>query len=350
MIDRIANNANFLRQHYACLKLRDFHLRPCDGANVNSSNYFLQLEHQSASPKFVVKVEQVSTDERYRRRLQALNIQNQLAARSQLVPEVISTNRGELAIPSGDYLVSMTVYVSGTVGTDDLTSSIQAARGLACLQRDLRWISGEIQRCQKYQCLSDAELARVIKQPSPADLPLEFVRGVSQFVSQLLPECYAFMRDIESRSKLPRQLVHCDFHPRNTLFSKKQLVAILDYDSLITDYRMQSISFASSRFSPVGHDWHFLSAYHQVDPLTAEEIRLFPAFVLREAVQRVNWLVRTNYFDQQPLWQSEISKHLNWIQRMLQLDQTFRTLKDDAIFGRLSETIRPQVADRAKSA
>jgi Ser/Thr protein kinase RdoA (MazF antagonist) len=132
---------------------------------------------------------------------------------------------------------------------------------------------------------------------------------------------------------LPIDWVHRDFHPGNTLFANGRITAILDLDSLATDCRMQAVAFAASRFA--GYDakriWAFLAAYHAVDPLIAGELRLVPDFIRREAVRRLNWIIRVNVLLGQDLWRGDLEKQAGYLTQANKLDKafaaTFITLK-----------------------
>ena len=350
MNDNTAKIAHIVGQHYACLRGRQFHLWPCGGASVNSSNFFIGLDGRVDKPEFVVKAERVAGTEQHRRRLQTLSVQHQLSLRNSLVPRVLMTADKECAILIDDWLISLTACASGHDSTSQTSRSIEAAQGLALFHRDSKSVRTNILRCRKYGLLTDDELVLVEQQLQITELQSEFVGMVREFLREFVPDCYAKIREIEARQDLPKQLVHCDFHPGNAVFSDDRLVAILDYDSLISDFRMQSVAFACSRFTSTDDYWQFLAAYHQFDCLTADEVRLFPLFVMREAVQRGNWLIHTNFFENQPLWQSEISKHLDWIVQMQELEKAFARLSNSDILGRLEENATPTIASRAKAA
>jgi Ser/Thr protein kinase RdoA (MazF antagonist) len=121
----------------------------------------------------------------------------------------------------------------------------------------------------------------------------------------------------------PEAQVHYDFHPGNALFRGARLVAILDLDSVARQPRMQAVAFACSRLASAPAVFGFLAAYHQVDPLSLAEVRAYPFFVMREAVARINWVLRTNVLENHDLWREALPKHQETLQRMKELVPAF---------------------------
>lgn len=128
--------------------------------------------------------------------------------------------------------------------------------------------------------------------------------------------------------KLPFQIIHYDLHPHNVLFdgNSKELLALLDFDSLLYSQRVRDVSFAMHRFArtcgekterkqDTGVDVReraksFLERYLAENEITSEEIKLLPLVIQDEAIKRVTNILRNYYLLGDTTWSFDLPKQV----------------------------------------
>jgi len=325
--------AEILRQHYSRCSRERFTVRPVNAAGVNSRNWLVHLNDE-ATPRFILK-KKISHDASLPEQWQSYLREYVLATRkTDLLPKLLPADDGELFVTDGDTLVRLFEYRVG--GAFPGSSAALRAAGSALAQLHLAIRHRAFNATSKlYLNLPAMEIAAALKSAKGDWAEVEFGRAAIQWLTQEAPALYAEIGFIESQTHFQRQPVHHDFTPHNSLFEGDCVAAVLDPDSLVSDFQMQAVAFAASRFSPEKPAWDFLAGYHSVIPLAAGEARLFPAFVRREAVRRVNWILRTNLLQGRDCWRSDVSKHLRNIERTRAWDSEF-ALADDALSKKLT--------------
>jgi Ser/Thr protein kinase RdoA (MazF antagonist) len=310
-----------LRQHFSRCTRERFTVRPVNAAEVNSRNWLVHLNNEAA-PRFILK-KKISHDAGLPKQWQSYLREYVLATqKTDLLPKLLPADNGELFVPDGDTLFRLFEYRVG--GDFPKTSAALRDAGSALAQVHLAIRSSSFAETSNlYKNLSTTEAAAALKSVKNNWAEVEFGQIAFQWLTQQAPELYTEMEFVESQTQLPRQPVHHDFVPHNSLFEGDRVAAVLDPDSLVVDFPMQAVAFAASRFSPERPPWDFLAGYHSVIPLTAIEVRLFPAFVRREAVRRINWILRTNLLQGRDCWRSDMSKHLRNIERTHVWDSEF---------------------------
>jgi len=221
--------AAVLREHYARSCPKHFEIENAKGGGINSRNWIVSIEGER---RFVLKQGACG---------QVTRLYAEFAERCPLLPPLAASDSGALCV-QGEWRLMQ--YRPGRNGTNPEP----AGKALAQLQRAIRNVPGEIRPSGNYDFLAGKELA-----------------AASERFPEL-PRWYAEIRELESSPGLKRGWVHHDYHPRNVLFDGDEVSAILDMDSLVTDFRMQAVAFAAHRF---GDSPAFIDAYHAVDPLTA---------------------------------------------------------------------------------
>jgi len=313
---------------------------------VNSKNYYVRCGGGSA-PKFVLKEERLANPSALGERLERLELHAQLTAGRALVPALVPTANGRTAVTDGNCVFSMTKYCAGTTFPGTPTAVTEAGHALANLHRDLADRTLSARRRALIDDLSEDEGRETKERLRATRNTIGFFAELRTFVDTDLERCRDDLAKIEGDVSLPRQLVHWDFHPSNALFEEEQVVAILDLDSLSFDFRMQAVAFAAARFCGRPNPWPFLLAYHGADPVTPGEIRWYPEFVQREAVRRINWLIRVNVLLGKDLWRSELTKHIRHIRESRSLRPQFN-LQDPELMDRLSASLE-HIAERQRS-
>lgn len=312
-----------LRHYYGHVVVEPLFIDQVSAHEVNSRNYLIRCGTPGRAPRFVLKEEVIQDAEALQIRLWKIDLYGYCSLRERILPSLIETDDGKLWALSGDHLYTLMVFCDGNIYDASPLAVVEAARGLARLHWLLRSIGESLPQSSLYGDLCPSEVKAVISKLCEEGERSCFREKVEALVQGDLQSYYEQYQSTLKKSNLPRGLVHYDFHPANAIFRGHRLVAILDMDSIATDFRMQAISFACSRFAGTWGIWHFLGAYNQVDPLTPDEIRFYPLFVRREAVRRINWIIRVNILEGRDLWRGELDKHLNIIRGTKRLDVEF---------------------------
>jgi len=315
------NPADILRTHYAQRCQGELFLEAAHGGGINSQNYLVRTGDPASMPKFVLKVETLG--ESTAGWAEQVAFHQQVAECVSLVPPLISTDDKQTGFVADGKLWRLLEFRGGDIFSGTREELINAARGLALLQKNIRHLPGAKSISPLYDHFTEVEIEEILKiLKDPAWKNTFGIKAGYQVQVTMPPR---LIQMIDENKDLMRGWVHRDFHPGNALFSGGKLTAILDLDSLATDFRMQAVTFAASRFA--GNDiprlWTFLGAYHTVDPLTAAELKLVPDFIRREAARRLNWIIRVNVLQGQNLWREDLDKQVNIIQRSQELHDVF---------------------------
>ena len=119
-----------------------------------------------------------------------------------------------------------------------------AAHALGRLNETLATQPNVFPRSLKYRALNNFELAKISKRLQNNET--EFAMAAKKYLRDYHSRIVDFEEELKS-SDLPRQLLHADFHPLNAVFRFGKPVGIFDFDSIVSEFRMQSVAFACSR-------------------------------------------------------------------------------------------------------
>lgn len=308
--------ADILSRYYTARCSRGFSLAPAQGGGVNTVNHLVTLTGDTA-PAFVLKGEVEPATPAAEAALKDKAEQHSRVAQVEpLVPAILPAESGAWGVKADDWWWRLLEFRSGHSYTGTVNEQQSAAAGLGSLHQRIRSLPGSSPIPATYDLLSDSEKTELRRSLAGPGGETDFGRLAKSILDEVLDEATAAVRKLEANPSLQTSWVHRDFHPGNALFSADKLVAILDLDSLATDLRMQAVAFAASRFCAPGDThsiWNFLTSYHRVDPLQFEEAMLYTDFVQREALRRMNWILRVNLLGGQNLWRGDLPKQLtNW--------------------------------------
>lgn len=134
-------------------------------------------------------------------------------------------------------------------------------------------------------------LAALERLPIEHDL-IQQIRLILTIVQEKVPDLY---------SRLPQQLLHCDYDPSNLLVADQQVTAVLDFEFAANDLRVLELCVALSWW-PVhvmgtGEEWAIMdtfgTAYISHFPLLEEELLAIPDLLrLRDATSLVHRIGR----------------------------------------------------------
>ena len=335
-----------LRHHYEyILNDQSLFIDQVLAHEINSKNYLIRCGTPDATPSFVLKDETIRDKAFIHIRQQKVGLYVHCSSNLDILPSLLKTGDGNLCVVLENHLYVLLEFCSGGAYCYSPQAVAETARGLAKLHRLLRSTRKSFSHSSRREDLDKAETEIIIKKLQNGNYCSSFSRQVLQLMRGDLQVYYEEYYATLEKSNLAQDLIHWDFHIANAIFRQHRLVAILDMDSIATDFRMQAVSFSCDRFAGIQGIWYFLSAYNQIDPLTTEEIHLYPLFVRREAVKRINWIIRTNVLEDRNLWRHELDKHLNIIRQSYRLNAVF-TLSKAEQMGKMKMALLELDQDR----
>jgi Ser/Thr protein kinase RdoA (MazF antagonist) len=277
---------------------------------INSRNYYVYCGPKTNRPLMVLKEEHLWGQELLDRRLTKIKLYAHYAENEPLLPDLIKTNEGALWVELNDKLYRAIEFREGTKPELHPQVTRPAAMGLARIHQTFRPEGGQYPYPRLYQNLSTEELRQAAAIAERTTSDHQFFKKVRRLVGGQLERFYSEHAFIDQSKTLPFGWIHHDYLPSNCLFDGHRLTAILDMDSFVTDYRMQAVAFSASRFAEGEGQLEFLRVYNENDPLTEEELAHYHSFVRREAVRRLNWVVRVNTIERHNLWRFALDDHL----------------------------------------
>lgn len=140
--------------------------------------------------------------------------------------------------------------------------------------------------------------------------------------------------EIMNKIKSPKQLIHSDLHPKNVIFSKGKVSAIIDFNSLRIGKIEEDLAFASYRFTSYkkrdimeikNYITDFIDTYKKHHPITKERTEMVCYFFRHITLQRLCYIIRMHYFKKSDLWISDFDKHLNLLKLQNKIEILMKT-------------------------
>lgn len=164
-----------------------------------------------------------------------------------------------------------------------------------------------------------------------------------QFHSELLAKEDFITKTVQDVVKQkPRNvswgIVHFDIHPHNLLANGKEVVAIIDFDSLRYLEKMRALAFALHRivrqyvifnnltdYSQAVSEANkiFLDAYCNVCEIDKKELATFAYFIKDEALSRLTFAMKDSYFNNNLKWRQDLFKQTSHIAEAVYFDHYF---------------------------
>lgn len=225
------------------------------------------------------------------------------------VPQLIATRSGALYATFEGSRWQVFDFIEGNHYAGKLEELLSAGRGIAALHRALSafpFVDELKRRRPPFQPFSEAGLEKVLEAAT---------RNQDELDATLLGHAQTLRAMASARNRFQvsgarEQVVHGDLHPHNTIFSNGQLRALLDFDLLQYGELLRDVGFAAHRFSRqyavcVGGGaeqaasgfQQFLKAYREEYPLTDDEVRSLPFFMLDELLRRIVTDFSRYYFE-----------------------------------------------------
>ncbi|MFC2091179.1 phosphotransferase [Elusimicrobiota bacterium] len=286
-------------------------LTPLRGHGINSKNFLLSCKKE----KYVLKVIKDYDEQTFKK----LDIIEGCFRSGIKVPLILRNKNGELYSKSADGDVAVLIkYYSGTQTVFSKDQLISAGRELARLNLKLSESEEDIKRSRLYSDLNEDE---VIQIKNMLDLVNPFDSKAGSLMDKL-KDHYEEFRQQTAGYHTQDQIVHMDYLPDNVMFEGDQVLVILDFDSLVTAPRILSAAFACDRFCRSEDEMkYFLQGYSAEDDILQENVlELIPYFIKREALNRINFILRSSFFNNNNVWDFELDKHLSIINKEIILE------------------------------
>jgi hydroxylysine kinase len=199
-------------------------------------------------------------------------------------PRVIPDRDGNSIIPTPDGALRLLTWLPGTpLAHLPRSPALAASIGHALGRLDATLASFQ-HPASDHHLLWDIRNAPDLTPLLPA-LPKDLTPRVTAFLARFTTHTGPAL------TRLPRQVIHGDFNPHNLLADPTdptRLTGILDFGDMTLSHRICDLAVAASYLidptDPLSLLIPLTAAYHQANPLTAQEIALLPDLITARLV------------------------------------------------------------------
>jgi homoserine kinase type II len=216
------------------------------------------------------------------------------------LPQPLRTRTGRTFVMKNGAYVWLYNYISGSNRRPSREEIIaEIARAMATAHQTARRFS---LRTVKYApiALQDLWLVHMLRQ-----WQMKLCESSDQrcrFFAARVQECIGILEALRCTRyhKLPRFPIHGDLHRANVVFSGKRLSGIIDFGHCCSDTAVRDITTAlRNECANSEHSFQldleaarsFVRIYHQISPLSPEEIELIPAVAIAESADLFWWRI-----------------------------------------------------------
>jgi len=313
-----------IRREYLEDEEASFSVSKLPGHGINSENYKITFGDAGKNPapihlKVLHKWDVNLADK--------LEIFDQCFQAGVKTAEIIKTKGKYYFVKEPDFIAICFRYYEAQEYTASQKERTAAARELGKLNNALSKYKEEFRRNKLYDFLTEDEFDTIKQVCTDMD---EFERRVSDNIERIRE----FTKRLSPKFKAgnySHRLEHFDYHPKNLVFKNGDVAAILDFDSILSGPKNLSVAFACDRFSDkasgpgkISQMIEFIQAYKDAinDPST-EEILKIPTLIKWEAQQRINYILKSYFFDHDSSWNNEIGHQLDIINRTSEIEEEF---------------------------
>jgi Ser/Thr protein kinase RdoA (MazF antagonist) len=155
------------------------------------------------------------------------------------------------------------------------------------LVRDMAW----------HLAVVDQYVSTVTQKLSPDELDRFLLRITEQLKRDLADVGRLYESPV---AQLPKQLIHADYKPRNVMFDRQGIIAVLDFQAACINLRALDVVRGLTAFSRVNRyevddrlAATFLLAYYARQPLTDQEIEAMPDLIRWRHLRNIVWKLDT---------------------------------------------------------
>lgn len=219
----------------------------------------------------------------------------------------------------------VTRYYEGHLHNGSVKELKELSRSIANLHKVLSRYPGRFNYMdddRSYKILTNSELEKISKSIKSklknSSIDRKFSRNIL-FIKECINKDLSDSEVIK-RFESSKQLIHSDLHPKNVIFNKGKISAIIDFNSLKIGKIEEDLAFAGYRFASykkrnVGEIKNqiinFINTYKKYHPINRERTKLICYFFRHITLQRLCYIIRMYYFKKSDLWISDFDKHLN---------------------------------------
>jgi len=308
---------NILYDHYLKNDQNILSINPGEGHDINSKNFRILLK--TGEGFYLKVVDEFNADTKTK-----IRIINECYHDNIKVPEIIENKQGEITTIKKNKLFLLMKYCERRRFSFKLKEIHSAGENLAVLNEKLDKIKTVLKRKDFYDDLSGEDLEKI---KNKIDKKESFNKKV-HILCEKLPRLYHRINDMIQPYENKKQLVHLDYHTQNVLFKNNQVLVILDFDSILTSLELQSVAFACDRFSKdINGFITFIKGYQSHGRnFTSDELKILPYFAEKEAVCRINYILRRHFFFNDTTWSFELDKHLKILKRMQYVENELKNI------------------------
>lgn len=326
--------AEILKEYFNDFKIEKIY--QVDRAEIQTQNYKIILTESGRSRTILFKKYKVSPDldqtEFY------LNLLDVLLAKGVLVSRVLKTLGGKLIISVAGELYSVFDFIDG----DHFVPTEQAWADVAINLAKMHLAFNEFDENYFQQIDTFSQKGyypfNVIKNYTVEDFSLiedkinskTKIEEAEKILLEKLPVFKAAVEEVkkneEQIARLPKQIIHSDFHPHNIIMSGNQVKVIIDFENARVSQQAREISFAIYKF---GRQFFvtqraqddisgeaqrlkdlFIEKYSQIKPLSKKEIALLPILAKDTFIRKLLFVLKGVYHEGNNIWINDLPKHM----------------------------------------
>jgi len=275
-----------------------------DEHGIHSLNYAVTVRKRHSGRKVLLKrVPETDADAL----AQAMRVQAYCATAGAPVASVIPTDAGALV----DGVFAVQAWCDGVAFDDSDAQVTSVGRALGAVHAALANCPAPFADDGVFADLSAGEIDAVLAAVANDDSA--FGRTVAELAPGLAAT-HAALDQALAMAESPTQAVHLDCHPSNVLFDDRGRAVIVDFGNVFVRPRMLAAAFACHRVAGFAEDrvTGFFDAYHKAQSLNDAELSRYPSFVAKEAMRRVNKILRRHFFNDEPRWDFELPRQLGF--------------------------------------
>lgn len=276
-----------------------------EGRNVNSKNF--KIKNITGEP-FLLKAVSKENKQLPAKIEIAAKCRNKMAK----LPELAVSRKGDSYVEGDSWFFILMKYYSGDKFCHKSEEIKSAARSLAILNQKLKKFKKVFKRSSLYQDLNEPDLM-VIRKSLGEDKFSRLVRRLCENLLENYKEVNLAIRgDIGNN-----QLAHMDYHVDNVLFRDNKVEVILDIDAVLFVPELQSLAFAADRFCQNSEEVRIFVEGYQSEgiKLSTKELKLLRFFAKREALNRINYILRSHFFEKNSDWNFDLGKHVRALKK-----------------------------------
>lgn len=289
------------------------------GYSINSQNYIVYFSNgEKAICKYLPKADIGSL-------AGLLSITKFCEKNGAKVPIILKSDSGKLINRYKTGAFYLTFFSDGEFFHGSIKEIKDFAKEIAVLHKQLKKCQIEYEApvsADKYKHLSPKEIDSVDSKIKEKDEPSDFDRYVMENI-EFLQRHYEHGRNKKeeiNKNEISLQYIHYDLHPGNVLFNDGKTGVILDLNSIRKGELVRDIAFACYRFAVYKTNNKdeirkrrdaFLDSYLKKNQLTEEEKNNLQYYFINECLNRISYILREHYFENDTTWSFDLKKHIN---------------------------------------